>query len=440
MNNLKKVVYVRILLCILILSIGVAGMYKFASLKVPPKEIVQGEQVLRVEVIKTTPEDINVSIKGYGEVRPVDIVRMAAEVSGRVLEIHPDLEVGELIKKGELLFKIDPRDYQAAVDQTKAAVSILENTIIRLKKEYQLNQERLKTLKRNQELAQGEFKRVQQLFRKNRVGTRSGVDMAESSYNNAATQAATMAQNVTIYPLRIKEAELQLTSAQARLSTARTRLIRCMVTSPFNGRLKAVAIEAEQFVQPGQVLITLANDAVLEIIVPLNSPDARAWLRFNAPREAQELAWFSSLVPVKCRIYWTEDPDGQGWEGYLHRVVKVDARTRTLSVAVQISAQAALGGNELPLVEGMFCQVKIPGRVLRHVFRLPRWAVSYEKTVYLAVGKRLQTKAVHTARLEGDYAFVDQGLKTGDLVITTRLIDPLENILLQFESSLKKDL
>jgi hypothetical protein len=74
--------------------------------------------------------------------------------------------------------------------------------------------------------------------------------------------------------------------------------------------------------------------------------------------------------------------------------------------------------------------VEIPGRTLNGVIRLPRWAVSFENTVYTAEEGRLKTRPVEVARLEEGYAFVQSGLQPGDVVITTRLVDPLENTLL----------
>ena len=45
--------------------------------------------------------------------------------------------------------------------------------------------------------------------------------------------------------------------------------------------------------------------------------------------------------------------------------------------------------------------------------------------------KRLKTRNVQVARVDGDYAYISGGLKNGDRVIVTRLVDPLENILLE---------
>ncbi|RLB75578.1 MAG: hypothetical protein DRH24_19365, partial [Deltaproteobacteria bacterium] len=138
------------------------------------------------------------------------------------------------------------------------------------------------------------------------------------------------------------------------------------------------------------------------------------------------------LVPADCKIYWAEEESGHFWKGRLHRIVKFDPKTRTITTAIRVKAKNALPNtpDELPLVEGLFCFVKIPGKILHNVFRLPRWSVSFENTVYISVNNRLKTVPVKIAYIEGDQAFVSAGLNSGDLVITTRLINPVENALL----------
>jgi hypothetical protein len=79
----------------------------------------------------------------------------------------------------------------------------------------------------------------------------------------------------------------------------------------------------------------------------------------------------------------------------------------------------------------MFCRVEIPGRALTDVVQLPRWAVTLEGTVYLVDEGRLRTAPVEISRVEGDVAFVRAGLQPGDVVVTTRLIDPLEGVRLR---------
>ncbi|MEA1948999.1 MAG: efflux RND transporter periplasmic adaptor subunit [Thermodesulfobacteriota bacterium] len=385
------VVLISIVSSIVVLFIGVMGMAMLARLKAPPAEAKKGERPLRVEALQVEQRDISVFITGHGEVKALNVVSIAPEVPGKIVKIHPRLEVGEIIPKGEVLFKIDPKDYRTV---------------------RKISSQRLKILKRSQELAKKEYERVRVLFEKNNVATLAGLEAAEKTMLAAA------------------DLERQISQV---LETAEINLERCEVRAPFNARIKSVSLEKGQYVTPGQSIVTLADDSVLEIHVPLDSRDARKWLRFNKDETKEKIAWFSALEQAPCKISWTENNNGQTWDGRLHRVVKFNQQTRTLTIAVRFDAETALKKKprSLPLVEGMFCSVKIPGRTLHNVFRLPRQAVSFENTVYIAVDNRLKTIPVKVARVEGENAYVTNGLNAGDMVVTTRLIDPLENALLE---------
>ena len=425
-------ILIRIVLCTLVLGVGAAGMVALASLKEPPAEAKHAERPIKVETAVATPTDVEVFISGFGEARSLNRVAIAAEVAGRVAEVHPRLEPGEIIPEGDLLFRIDDSTYRAAVNEARARVDGWRKTIDRLRQEYAADRRRLETLKRNTDLAAAEHRRLKTLYEKDDVGTRSGVEQAEQGLNAAADAADQLARAVDVYPTRIEESRASLASAQAGLERAEADLKRTAVHAPFDGRVKSAAIEAGQYAAPGQTAVTLADDSVLEIRVPLDSRDARKWLRFDRDRTAENrAAWFTNLTPVPCTVRWTDDPEGHRWRGRLHRVVAFDPKTRTLTAAVRVSAENALSGDGLPLVEGMFCRVEIPGKTLRDVYALPRWAVSFKDTVYLAEAERLKTVPVTVARIEGERALVSEGIAPGDQVIVTRLVDPLENALLE---------
>jgi RND family efflux transporter MFP subunit len=426
-------VMMRIVICAVILGIGVLGMTQLASLKKPPAEVAVTEQPIRVHALTIHPGDVPVFITGYGEAKTITEVVIAPEISGQVVAKHPRLHIGEIITKGETLFKIDPRNYQAAYDEARASVAQLVSSVERLKKQYAIDQDRYKTLLRNQELSRAEFNRLQQLYENDKVGTRSGVENAEKGYNTAMDQADQMKRAIELYPIQIKETQSSLASARARMDLAWANLDRCAMKAPFSGRIKVVSLEKGQFVSPGQQVLTLADDSTLEIQVPLDSRDARQWLQFEKTPTTAGTAWFADLKKVPCEIRWTENKAGHTWIGKLHRVVKFDQKTRTLTVAVRIDSDHIMAqiDSRLPLVEGMFCSVRIPGKTLVGVFRLPRQAVSFEKTIHVVVDNRLRTRLVTVVRIDGESTYVSEGLRSGDTVITTRLVDPLEDSLIE---------
>jgi len=428
-------IIIRIALCVIVIIVGYSGMNALANLKQPPEEKMVTERPVQIEVKKIEPENVPVLITGYGEVKTLNNVSLSSEVGGRIIYTHPNLETGVTIEKSEVLFKIDTLDYLNVYEDAKANTTRLENVINRVTKQHVADKNRLKKIERNLELSKTEYERLQLLYTKNSIGTKSGVDRAEQSYNSIADQVEQMNLAVSLFPIQLNEAKSILVSAQAKLDMAASNLNRCEIRAPFSGRVKKVSVEAGQYIPAGFNAVTLADDSVLEIQIPIDSIDANKWLQFETTTTniKTKNAWFEKLKPEDCHIFWTEADNGTPWTGKLDRVVNFNRQTRTVIVAVRVSSDQA-GANSshsLPLVDGMFCKVEIPGQIMENVYRLPRWAVSFKETVYLAEDNRLKTMAVKVKRFQDEYAFVSEGLSSGDTIIITRLVDPLENTLLQ---------
>ncbi len=426
-------IVIRIIICLIVLLFGLLIMNKLSALKKPPAEAKRTEQALQVEGTIVKTEDVRVILTGYGEIKTLNTVSISPEISGRVVDVHPRLDAGEIIPRGATLFKIDSRIYAATLQEANASLQQLKNTVLRLEKQLSLDRKRQKTIGRNRDLAQLEFKRIQQLYEVNDVGTRSSVDRTEQAYNATVDQADLMARTLALYPLQIQEVNSGIEAAKARFAIAEVNLLRCRVTSPFTGRIKNASVEIGQFVTPGQPLVTLADDTLLEIQISLAAEDARQWLLFDHNQSENQTTWFSKPTPVACKLRWTENPETDPWTGILDKVVQFNPQTRTLTVAIHIDAKNVQTREHslFPLVEGMFCIVDIPGKTIQNVVRLPRWSVSFENTVYLATEEsRLKTIPVKVIYAEGENVFVSEGLTPGQTVVTTRLSDPLENALL----------
>lgn len=379
--------FLRISLCLLILAAGGAGFIVLKKMKKPPQMVEAQERALPVQVVQVQPEQVDVVISGYGEVRSRTVVPLSAEVTGRITSVHENLQVGLVVPKGEILCRINEQDYRLEFDTATA---------------------RLKNLKRDLELARKELARVRDLYKKNRVGTLSSVEKSEQTVNGIMNQRV---------------------QVQQAMEMAKLRLERCVIRAPFTCRITELNVEQDEYVTPGRKLFTIVDDGDLEVLLSLDSRDAVNWLRFQPDRDRN--AWFSLPEETDCTVRWTENDMVQG-TGRLDRVVRFDPRTRTLVVAVRLKQKT---GASFPLVQGMFCRVDIQGRPLAGVFVLPRRAVDFEGRVYVVEKNRLHSRRVQVAKVQDNKALVGKGLQPGEIVITTRLESPLENTLVQVEQA-----
>lgn len=430
----KQKFFTRVVLSVAILLLGIGAWLLLGALKKPPTPADIPPPKIKVEVQAVCPETVPVAIYGYGEVKALDSVALTPKVAGEVVYVHPNLEVGGVIPEGELLYRVDQRDYLAAQKQATAQVDRLELTIKLLKRQFEQSKTRMETARRTRDIALEEFNRDVELLEKRDVGSQSMVNMTEINYQKAHDAFEQVEQAIELFPMRIQEAEIGLEAAKAALEMANLSLERTEEYAPFNARIQHKQIELGQAVAPGIIVLLLANDAALEMSVPVDSRDARLWLPFVSEDAPGAPNWFRELQPVECTIKWTEDPDNYAWKGILHRVERFDQMTRTVTVAIRIENNLAENPNQgLPLVEGMYCSVEIPGKPMPNVFRLPRWTVSFDGFTYVAEGDRLRRRKVNAVRTQGEETYVDEGLSPGELVVLTRLVDPLPGILLEYE-------
>lgn len=371
----------KALLCALVLLGGVLCMTALAGLKKPPEEKKIPEMGLTVEVTETRLGEVQTVISGYGEVRALNTVALAPEISGRVVEIHPRLEEGEVIDAGEVLFRINTEALM--LEKTSAT-------------------RRLETLKRNRDLLKKEYERTRTLFENMKTGSLTDVETAEQNYNSA------------------KDSVDQLVYA---LAETNLNLKKSVIRAPFKARVKTVSIEKEHYVTAGAEVITLADDAILEMAVPIKGDEAATYLAFD--ENSAPATWFGTLKKKRCQVSWTNGMATAS--GTLDRVIRYDTASRTVYVAIRIDQKNQVG---FPVTEGMFCKASIPGRTFDNLITLPSHAVSYDGKVHVVEDGRLKTVQVDTPYTHQGFTYVSSGLAPGAMVITSRLTSPLEGALL----------
>ncbi len=386
------------------------------------------EPVLAVKLQTVTPTHLVVNIETQGIVNPLRKVMISPQVGGEVIEMPKELKAGDLVKKDQLLLKINPVDYETALAEARAAVSRIEAGLALLEINEKADKQQLKLSERSRDLTRKEYERAKKLSDEGQAVSISVVETSERALTQAESQVLQLQQALTQVPSRKQELKSELAAAQARLAQSELQLSRTEIRSPFDARVMESRVEIGEVLNPGEMIFELADDSSLEIAVPVTASDLRNWIPFEEASPSDQ-GWFPPLQKVPVSIRWSESSQDIEWQGTLDRMIRFDATTRTAMLAVRISGkQLVARSTGLPLTEGMFCQVSIPGKELKNVFKLPRAAVTFDNQCYLEKDGKLKTVQVTIARSQEDAVYVSKGIASGDRVITTRLVAPMEGI------------
>lgn len=216
---------------------------------------------IKVSSEKVTTETITEVVTASGKVQPEVEVKLAADVSGEVVDIF--VKEGEVVKKGTLLAKINPEIYVSALDRMVASVNTskanLDNARSRLK---QAESQFIKT-----EL---NYNRTKKLFDE-KVISASDFETVKSSYEVAKAEVDAAKQSVSAAAFGVQ-------SSEASLKESRENLNKTSIFAPVDGTISKLSVEKGERVvgtemMEGTEVIRLANLNEMEVSVDVSESD-----------------------------------------------------------------------------------------------------------------------------------------------------------------------
>lgn len=420
--------------CTMVIWAGVAGMNLLAASKKEPAQKKIIKKNLSVTTIPVLKQDTAVYVSGYGQAKPVNLVDISPEISGKIVQKYKTLDQGRVVQKGELLFRIDSTDYETEAEKADIKVKLQENQISQLQLSFKKDQERLETIRKSTRLAKTEFSRLKQLYEKERVGTLSNVEQAEQSYNTLLDTERNMVKSVALYPLQIAQAQSNLSDAMSDLKTAQLNVKRCLLTAPFTGRIKEESIQMGGYIAKGSRGMILADDTALEIEVPLSEQDAFEILGLRS--NGSNFTWFSDPANMECHVETVGQTLSASVPAKVDRIVKYDPDSRSIYIAVRIYGDGRFSTDSVPpVVDGMFCKVSLKVKTVSDAVKIPVALLNSDNTIYLARNNRLTTLPVTRIMEDGDNIYISGDFEPQDQIITTKLSHPVENRVLEIADS-----
>ena len=217
-----------------------------------------GLYVLHRSSITPTTDDASID---------ADVVHVAAEVGGRIVDIP--VEENSRVRKGDLLFQIDPVPYQLAVNQARANLAIAKAALETQRRILSTQRstavvaaDQVRTAETNLDLATRTVARLRPLAVKGYVPTQQ-LDQAQTSQRDAATSLRQAREQEAAAVRAIDTEEGAIATVQARdaeLGIAERHLQDTTVRATHAGRVVGLSVLSGEMVAPGQSLFTLIND------------------------------------------------------------------------------------------------------------------------------------------------------------------------------------
>ena len=422
----------RILLglsALLILILGVAGMKALMDMREPPQRQVLDNPGPVVRVVRMQPRDVPLSVAGFGTVRAKHVWSVAPEVAGAVVELSPQLRAGLHVKRGELLFEVDPRPFRLAVERIQARLLQHEKEIAVLEQQRRNHLETLELARSNLSIAEEDLWRDEELARKGTISPRDR-DRRQQERNEALRTVQSVENQLALNGPRVQQAQAAIEVARAELQEAELKLGKTRLLSPADGQVVHTTLDLGEFVNAGREVATLHGTDAVEIPIAVSADELR-WLPTLAPEhfspttDANPAA--SDLLPL-ATVHWQSGDRDYIWHGKVVRwEAGLDSRTRTLTLVVEVPKpwDAFRPGEHPALQPGMFCRVEISAGSQPDAVVIPRTALHDDSAVYLVSNGRLERRQVEVLRFLRDQAILSAGLQAGDQLVVSPLSAPV---------------
>jgi multidrug efflux system membrane fusion protein len=313
-----------------------------------------------VSVVKATAQDVPRYLDEIGRNTAFESVTVTPQVGGRIVERH--FQDGENLKKGQLLFVVDPRPYKAQVDSARANLAQAKAAL---------------------DLARIQFARDQSV-----IGTRAISQQDYDTKKNA-----------------VDVDQAQVEAAEAALETANLNLQYCYIHSPINGRAGARMVDVGNVVQPNATSLLL-----IQRLDPI-------YANFTVTeRDLLEVQKLMSRGALKASVRLPSDAENAARIGH---VEFLDNAVQNGSGTVNL--RATLSNSDRHFWPGQFVDVKLILSTEKGAVLIPNQATQIsQQGPFVYVVKSDDTAEFRPVKLgqrQGDQVVVTQGVAPDERVV-----------------------
>jgi len=371
----------QIIIPIVILSVGIAALVGFSSLKKPTEDKPEVENTPIVAVSNITMTTMTLEVSSHGMVTPKYDTELVAQVQGEIVELKDIFLKGGFVKKNQLLARIDPNDYEAALIDAQASMATARAAL-------------------ETEIAQG------------KVAEREWKQITNTSPTELSLRKPQLAQEIA----RVK-------AAQASVLRAERNLERTEIRSPYDAIINSRNIGLGSFVSMGsQIGHVLATDTA-EVRLPvadnqmefLVSQGINAKVNLIGVYGGKPMQWKATIKRNEGVI------DSMSRMGYL--VAEFDDPYQLKNKVNKTDNQPIT-----PLRFGSYVKANIVGNTLAQATVVPRHLVVQGKVAILGSDSTLNYVAIDIVRQQGSNVIVASGLTEGDRLITSTLDYPVDGM------------
>lgn len=425
----------RLIFLLLPIALGMGGFFYMSSVKKPPRQKKTLESAPVVRVMKITPLDVMPRAYGYGTAKPVRVWKAIAQVSGKIVYTHPQLQKGKGVREGTLLLQIDPAEYKITISQLQTKIKSYLMQIRELDAQQENNRELLKIQQQTLKIKKRELERQKTLYDRKMISANEYEAQLQAMMAQQV-QVQSIQNSLNLIPYQKDQFNAQIEQARGDLENARLQLSYTEIRAPFNAQVASVNHKTPEFVQRGQTILEANDISAMEIeaqFIPGSARPVFYSFRDRLSRMDMETPSIGKELGVSAVVRIPGDTTGHlSWPAELNRFSDaVDSETRTMGLIFVVRNALDIDPEKQrrPLFSGTYCEVELRGRMIGRALVIPRSALHPGNTVYLMTPeKTLEKRTVQPGPPLESFLLIRKGVKDGETLILSDVIPAVEGM------------
>jgi membrane fusion protein (multidrug efflux system) len=362
-----------------------------------------------VEVVDVQQRDVPIYGEWIGTLDGLVNADIKAQVSGYLLK--QDYTEGSFVRKGQLLFEIDSRPFQAALDQAQGQLAQANGQLAQAKAQLVQSEAQLAAAEANQHKAQLDEDRYIPLAKEQAITQQ---DLDNATQNNLAAKAQVQAARAGVETARaqIQAANAAVVAANAAVATAQLNLGFTQLTSPIDGIAGIAQQQVGALVSPASGAVTTVS--TVDPIKVYFTVSEQEYLDFNRrfPTQASRDAETGRL-PLELIL-----ADGTTYP-HTGKFFFADRQVNLTTGAIRLAGLFPNPGSILR--PGQYGRIRTSTRTHHGALLVPQRAVTeLQGTYQVAVVDRenkINIQTVKVGERTGRAWIIDEGLKPGEKVV-----------------------
>ncbi len=386
-----------------------------------------------VKTISLEQQNIAPQVIGFGKIRPKFEWKAIAEVSGKVVYRHPDLNKGNILLAGTEVLRIDPLDYELKLAQAEADLGSSQTQLAKVDLEEKNIRNTLKIEKNRLTISKKELNRKVNLQKKG-LTSQSDLDQQNQSYLAQQKVVQDIQNQILLLPDERKVAQAMVKVNQAKLKEAQRSLDKTSIILPTDVRISEVNIEADQVVNLQQEMFVAHGIKIMEMEAQVSIHDMQTLAQSFRVFQCNEQGMPNiNSLPLQAIVQLSSGRFNAQWKAQVERISEtVDPNQATVGVILEIQQDYKMlkPTSVPPLVNGMFVKALIEGEASPQ-WVIPESALHGDKVYLLNQDNQLTILPIKIVFRRDNQVVISGGINEGDLLILNDLLPAINGMQLR---------